>query len=94
MSNLNFKWVENKGRFQSGESLYLNRINIGSYGWNSGRVKSDGLGDSIDWAGELSLPSLGEKAKRVFGSNPDEVKAEVERVVISWFKEALKEGGT
>ena len=85
---MNFKWVENKAQYQTGESLYLNRICVGSYGWNSTRSKSDGLGDSIDWIGNVTLPSLSDKAKRQYGSNEEEIKVKLERVVTRWFKEA------
>lgn len=86
---LNFKWTENKGQYSSGESLRLNRITVGSYGWNSSRSKDDGLGDSIRYAGRLELPSLSDKGKHLYASSPEEVKAKVELAVTSWFKEAL-----
>ncbi len=85
---MNFKWVKNKAQYQTGESLYLNRIRVGGYGWNSARSKSDEFGDSINWVGDLDLPSLTDKGKRVYGSNQEEVKAKLERVVTQWFKEA------
>ena len=68
MTELNFKWVEKKGRFDNGESLYLNRIKLGGYGWNSSRSKSDNPDDSINWTGELALPSLSKKTQRLLGA--------------------------
>ena len=81
---MNFKWIENKAQFQSGESLYLNRIKIGSYGWNSTRSRDDNLGNSVNWSGELSLPSLSGQAKGIYGGTPIEypVKSTVHSQVL------------
>ena len=89
MNKLSFKWVENKAQYQTGESLYLNRIRMGSYGWNSSRSQSN-RDASIDWSGQVELPSLSDTAKHVLGSTSDEIKARMEHVVTNWFKEALK----
>lgn len=88
MLKLNFIWKENKAQYRTGESLYLNRICIGSYGWNSSR--SQGVkDDSITWVGQIALPSLSDTGKRVYGSNPTEIKPKIEQVIENWFKEAL-----
>lgn len=85
---LDFKWIENKGRFSSGESVYLNRIRIGSYGWNSARRQ--GSGDP-DYVGEITLPSLSAKTKRVYSDTQEEIKTKMEAVIKGWFKEAHSE---
>ena len=90
MDKLNFTWVEKKAQYQTGEALYLNRIKLGAFYWNSSRSKSDEQDDSNNWVGELALPSLSGKSKRVFGSNPDEVKMKMEQITIEWFTEATK----
>ena len=89
MIKLNFEWKENKGQYQTGESLYLNKIRIGSYGWNSARSQSK-KDDSIDWAGQVELPSLSDIARRVYGKTPDDVKAKIEQIVTNWFTEAIR----
>jgi len=81
---MEYTWRTKTGQFQSGESLYLNGICVGGYGWNACQPKHD---KSKDWAGEVSLPSL--KTKVVFGSTEEEIKATMERTVSGWFKEAL-----
>ena len=88
---LNFQWKENKAKYQTGESLYLGRICIGSYGWNSSRSKSESERDNLeDWSGSLLLPSLLNSAQRVYGSSAEEVKVKMGKVVTSWFREAMK----
>lgn len=80
---MNFIWKQKTGRFRSGESLYLNRIHLGGYEWNS--CKSQGNKDkSIDWTGQVTLPSL--KNQTVYGATTEEVKTNMERLVIQWFK--------
>ncbi len=90
MNKLSFKWVENKAQYQTGESLYLNRIRMGSYNWNGSRSKSDELGDSINWEGYVTLPSLADTSKKVYSDNADDIKTKVEQIITNWFKEALK----
>jgi len=86
---MNFKWVEKKGQYQSGESLYLNRILIAGYHWNGSQAKSVEHDDSINWEGYIDLPSQTEKSKTVYGSSEVEVKSRIEKVVKFWFNEAL-----
>lgn len=85
---LNFKWKRKTGQYQTGESLYLNRICVGGYSWNSARTQGS-KDNSITWAGFISLPSLSGGVDRVYGSSEEEVKSKVERVVVSWFTEVL-----
>ncbi len=88
---LNFQWKENKARYQTGESLYLDRICIGSYGWNSCRSKSESERDNLeDWSGSLLLPSLSGSARRVYASSIEEVKAKMEKVATNWFNMATQ----
>ncbi len=84
---LNFKWKKNTAQYQTGESLYLNKIKIGGYGWNSFRSKSAASVDN-DWAGQTVLPQA---TQVLYGKDQDEVKARIEHLVTSWFKEALVE---
>ena len=83
---LNFHWKKKVGPFQTGESLYLNRIVVGGYYWNDTRPRGSSE-EATTWNGIISLPSL--KTKEVYGSTPDEVKTKIETVVKQWFKEAL-----
>ena len=88
---LNFQWKENKAQYQTGESLYLNRIRLGSYGWNASRSKSESERDNLkDWAGDIALPSLSDTVKRVYGSSTEEVKVKIEEIVTNWLIEAMK----
>ncbi len=82
---LHFQWKAKTGQYQSGETLYLNRIRIGGYEWNSTRGKGDT--ESGDYSGALYLPSL--KNAGVTGSLED-IKPKLERIACGWFREALK----
>jgi len=85
---LHFIWVENKEKYQTGESVYLNRICVGGYEWNSTRSKTDANRDgSNDWRGYITLPQI---SRGIYGENQAAVKAEVERIVKGWFGEATK----
>ena len=86
---LNFQWKEKKAQYQTGDYLYLNRICVGEYSWNGMRTQGD-RDESTDWAGSISLPSLGDKSKRLYAGSPDEIKLKIEQVVINWFKETLR----
>jgi len=79
------KWITKTGQYQSGEYLYINRICVGDYDWNSCRSRDSTETDR--YVGNIVLPSI--KNKRVFGDSPEEVKLKVERIVNAWFKEAL-----
>ena len=83
--DLSFTWKESKGQYSSGESLYLNRIQVGSYGWNSNRPKGN-TPDETNYAGNILLPSL--KNHRVFAGTREEVKVKMEKVATNWFSEA------
>lgn len=87
MKKLNFQWKETRLLYQSGESLYLGRILLASYSWNSNRSKEDKTNDN-DWVGEVNLPSLTFEAKRQYGTTPEEIKARIEKTVTDWFNEA------
>ena len=85
MKALQFKWKVKTGQFQSGESLYLNRIRLGGYEWNSLRSRDDP--DAPNYTGSLTLPSL--KDNTVFGNTTDEIKFKLENKTNDWFQEAL-----
>lgn len=90
--NLKFTWKKKTRQYQQGASVYLNRIRVGSFDWNSGRSRDESeTDDSSRWVGYIELPSLTDKSKRVYGVTPEEIKPKIERVVTSWFTEALKE---
>lgn len=84
MIKLNFQWKENKGQYQTGESLFLNRIMVGSYGWNGTRSRSEPRDDTKDYLGNTTLPQMG---KFLYGQTPDEIKSKIEHKVTAWFKE-------
>ena len=84
---LNFQWKKKTGMYQNGESLYLNTIKIGGYDWNVSRTKDD---HSVDYEGGLLLPSLANRYKRIYGNEPEDIKAELERIATSWFKQILE----
>lgn len=81
-----FRWKKKTGQYQQGESLYINKIRVGGWGWNSARSRLE-ADDSTRWIGYVDLPSS--KEQRVYGANTDEVKAKIEQTVIAWFIEAL-----
>ena len=83
---LNFKWKGNKGQFQTGESLYLGKIRVGAYNWNSSRSRSNPRDATLTYSGSSILPQLD---RTVYGQTPEEIKGKIERQVIVWFKEAL-----
>ena len=85
---LNFQWKENRGLFQSGESLYLNAIRVGSYDWNGSRSKGNEETKDDNYVGDIFLPSL--KVKRVVGIDRDTVKDKIEKAITSWFSMALE----
>ncbi len=87
---LNFRWKKKTGQFL-GDCLYVNKIHIGGYDWNSARSQRE-TDDATRWVGYIDLPSLTDKSKRVYGANPDEVKIKIEKVVTNWFTEALGGG--
>ncbi len=82
---MNFLWKQKTGAYQTGESLYLNRIHLGGYYWNTLRASTD-KDKSTDWVGQISLPSL--KSNTVYGGTDEEVKTKMEKLVIQWFNEA------
>ena len=67
---MNFIWKQKIGVYQTGESLYLNRIRLGGYCWNCLRASTD-KDKSPDWVGQISLPSL--KSNTVYGGTTEEV---------------------
>jgi len=84
---LEFDWRENKAQYQTGESLYLNRILVASYGWNSSQSKGN---EDITkrYSGRLILPSL--RNSSVYAASESDIKVEIERIVNNWFTEALR----
>jgi hypothetical protein len=89
MQKLNFIWKEKKAQYQTGESLYLNRICIAGYSWNAGRSKGDT--SSNNWAGNIDLPNLRDSSRRLLAETEETMRIKIEQVVNSWFTEALKE---
>ncbi len=87
--DLHFKWVKNKARYQTGESLYLNKIKIGSYSWNSAQSQGNHI-ESMNWEGRIELPSLSDKARTVYGGTQDEIKHKIEQIITNWFKETTR----
>lgn len=83
---LNFKWKENTARFQTGETLYLNRIRVGSYGWNSTRSRDEPRDSTRDYVGQTILPQAN---SQVYGETTDEIKSKIERHIKAWFIETL-----
>lgn len=88
--NLNFRWVRKTGDYSSGESLYLNRIALGSYAWNISlsRDLPQAEKDAHQYIGSINLPSI--QTVRVYGAEPEIVKAQLEKKAAEWFIEALK----
>lgn len=84
---LNFEWKENKGQYQSGETLYLNKIIVASYGWNSATSKADPDREDKKYSGRINLPSLKDNTR--YGNTQEIVKTKIEITVKNWFKEAL-----
>lgn len=81
--NLNFTWKKKTGQYQSGESLYLNKIQIAVYSWSM-KMKQ-----GISWEGILLLPGL--KNEYLYAATEEEIKQELELACTNWFKEALLE---
>ncbi len=86
---LNFRWKIQTGEYQNGEDLILNRIHIASCSWNSGRSRDDD--DSTRYVSNITLPSLSDKVARMYASSLEELKPRVEKTIINWFTEALKQ---
>jgi len=84
---LNFVWKEKTAQYQNGEELYLNKICVGDYTWNSMRSKSESS-ENNDWVGSSNLPQMN---RRVYGKDTNEIKPKIEKQVMIWFTEALKD---
>ena len=87
--NLNFQWKRQIGEYQNGENLYLNKIYIASCSWNSVRSRDDD--DTTRYVSNITLPSLSDKAQRMYASSLEELKPRVEKVITNWFTEALRQ---
>lgn len=87
---MEYTWRVKTGQFQSGQSMYLNRILLGGYYWNGTQPQS-AHDDSKNWVGELALPSL--VKGMIYGHSEENIRAEMERAANSWFKEALTKIG-
>ena len=83
---LNFKWKENTEQYQSGESLYLNRLLVGGYGWNASRSRDESKDSTKNYVGQTTLPQA---TKSLYGENTDEIKTKIEHRVTAWFGEAF-----
>ena len=83
---LNFIWKENTGKYQSGESLFLNRIRVASYEWNGSRSRNDPH-DNNNYVGRIILPQSRES---VYDDDTDILRSKIENIVTAWFKEATK----
>lgn len=84
---MKFIWVRKTGTYQTGCNLYLNKIRVGGYHWNSSRPQSK-TDREPDWIGYIDLPTL--KNAKVSGNIEDEIKTGIEKVVTDWFNEAIK----
>jgi len=84
---LNFIWEENKSQYSTGETLYLNKIRVASYGWNLAMSKTDTDREEKQWSGWIDLPSLKDNTR--YGSTQEIVKTKIEITIKNWFKEAL-----
>lgn len=83
---LNFAWKENKLQYQSGESLYLNRIRVASYCWNSFKSR-DNPGTNNRYSGTVSLPQI---SKTFYSDNENTLKEQLKKAVTGWVTEILK----
>lgn len=84
---MNYIWKKKTGQYQTGCNLYLNRIHLGGYEWNS--MRSQGTDEPTDWAGHINLPSL--MKSTVYGITIEEIKAKMEKLVTEWFNEILRD---
>lgn len=87
---LNFIWKENKRQYETGETLYLNRIRVAEYSWNVSRPR--GTHNDDNWGGLVDLPSLTSNSKRAYSDDTEKIKKQIEGIITGWFSEAL-EGG-
>jgi len=85
---LNFEWKTKKGQYQTGSSLYLNKIMVASYEYNSSRSKSDSHDDN-DWTGTTLLPQAN---RQEYSSNENTLKLKLQHIVELWFKETTNPG--
>ena len=90
MTKLNFTWKKKTGQYQQGDALYVNKIRLASFDWNSGRSQGD-TDQSTRYVGYIELPSLSDTSKKVYGGTPEEIKPKIEQVITNWFNEALRE---
>lgn len=84
---MKFIWARKTGTYQTGCNLYLNKIRVAGYTWNSSRSQGNPKNEP-DWAGYIDLPSL--KNASVSGDTEGEIKTKIERVVTDWFNRASK----
>ncbi len=82
---LNFKWVKQKGQYQNGEDLFINRVRIGSYGWHSMMSKNEPseYKTTHQYSGNCNLPEF--VNSRIYESTPELIKAKIERMATNWF---------
>ena len=81
--NLKFKWKKATTQYSTGERLYLNRVMVGLYQWHTS------IG-SLNWQGQITLPSL--RTATVESNDESDIKAQIEKVITTWFNEVLKDG--
>ena len=91
MVELNFKWADSMGDFQSGESLALNGVRVANYGWNSMRNRDSEEDRLLNYSGTILLPGLSGKASHVYGESEEQIKAKIEGIVTRWFDRVLAE---
>ena len=84
---MKFIWLKQKGRYQSGEDLFINKIHVGSYNWNSmmSRNEPDDYKKAHQYVGHCNLPGL--SGKRVYEATPEVIKPFIERMATNWFAE-------
>lgn len=84
---LNFAWKEDTLPYQNGESLFLGRIKVASYGWNITRNR-DKPNNNDNWVGSINLPNISNKHIR--DNDTELLKTKIESLVNAWFDEATK----
>ena len=86
---MKLNWKKNTHTYQTGHSLFINKIRVGSYEWNACMGKGDTNKEARQYTGHVLLPRM--KTADVYGSSPEEVRGRVERIVTAWFREINRE---
>jgi hypothetical protein len=85
---LNFRWVDQKGKYLIKKNLLINRICIGNCVWNSFASRTSDI--SKRYVGEIYLPSV--KIRNYYGETVEEVMSQIEKAAKAWFAHVLNEG--